>query len=49
MECPDLHERTYKSEGHDYTQKCGGWLDPDTGQVYAIANWAVTDTGRILR
>lgn len=39
LECPDLHERTYKSEGHDYTQKCGGWLDPDTGQVYAIANW----------
>tara|TARA_Y100000361_G_scaffold37240_1_gene31864 strand:+ start:182 stop:700 length:519 start_codon:yes stop_codon:yes gene_type:complete len=39
LECPDLHERTYKSEGADYTQKCGGWLDPDTGQVYAIANW----------
>ena len=39
LECPDLHERTYKTEGADYTQKCGGWLDPDTGQVYAIANW----------
>ena len=39
LECPDLVERTYKTEGADYTQRCGGWLDPDTGQVYAIANW----------
>lgn len=38
-ECPDGKSRKYRVNGQDYSQKCGGWKDPETGQIYAIANW----------
>ena len=39
LECPDGVKRTFRITGQDYSQDCGGWLDPETGQIYAIANW----------
>jgi len=39
LECPDGVKRMFRTSGQDYSQKCGGWEDPETGVVYAIANW----------